>query len=44
MARMICIWGTWASLLLGSILAALFMTVRNAMVRSPTYDWLTIVG
>jgi hypothetical protein len=34
----------WSSLLLGSILAFLFFTARNAMFRSLLYYWLTIVG
>jgi len=34
----------WASLLLGAILALLFVTARNGLLRSLSYYWLTIVA
>ena len=34
----------WASLLLGSILALLFVTARSGLLRSLSYYWLTIVA
>lgn len=34
----------WASLLLGSILGALFVTARDGLLRSLWYYWLTVVA
>jgi uncharacterized membrane-anchored protein len=34
----------WASLLLGAILAALFVTARDGLLRSLWYYWLMIVA